>query len=100
VPAPQPAPAQAIQPDLANAFSALLAAEQGQPSPEAAFAFGLAPRLGDDDIEQIVQRVIARLTDETVRQTVLDTAERLVREEIERIKRQARTGGSSPQTGR
>jgi hypothetical protein len=44
--------------------------------------------------------VIARLTDETVRQTVLDTAERLVREEIERIKRQARTGGSSPQTGR
>jgi CheY-like chemotaxis protein len=100
VPAPQPAPAQAIQPDLANAFSALLAAEQGQPSPEAAFAFGLAPRLGDDDIEQIVQRVIARLTDDTVRRTVLDTAERLVREEIERIKRQARTGGSSPQTGR
>jgi CheY-like chemotaxis protein len=99
-PAPQPAPAPPVQPDLANAFSALLAAEQGQPAPEAAFAFGPAPRLGEDDIEQIVQRVIARLTDDTVRRTVLDTAERLVREEIERIKRQARTGGSSPQTGR
>jgi len=99
-PAPQPAPAAAVQPDLAGAFSALLAAEQGQPSPEAALVFGPAPRLGEDDIEQIVQRVIARLTDDTVRRTVLDTAERLVREEIERIKRQARTGGSSPQAGR
>jgi len=99
-PAPQPAPVTAVQPDLANAFSALLAAEQGQPSAEAALAFGPTPRLGEDDIEQIVQRVIARLTDDTVRRTVLDTAERLVREEIERIKRQARTGGSSPQTGR
>jgi hypothetical protein len=100
VPAPPPAPTAAVQPDLANAFSALLAAEQGQPAPEAALAFGPAPRLGEDDLEQIVQRVIVRLTDDTVRRTVLDTAERLVREEIERIKRQARTGGSSPPTGR
>ncbi len=44
--------------------------------------------------------MIARLTDDSVRQTVLDTAERLVREEIDRIKRQARTGSSGPQTGR
>jgi CheY-like chemotaxis protein len=95
-------PAPAPQPDLANAFAALLAAEQGQPVPELAFAFAPAPapRLGDDEIEEIVQRVIARLTDETVRQTVIDTAERLVREEIDRIKRQARTGSSGPQTGR
>jgi CheY-like chemotaxis protein len=91
----------ARQPHLANAFAALLAAEQGEPVAEP--AFGLmppTPRLGEDEIEQIVERVIARLTDETVRRTVIDTAERLVREEIERIKRHARTSGSGPQTGR
>ena len=91
-------PAQ--QPHLANAFAALLAAEQGQPVAEPAFGVLPAPRLGEDEIEEIVQRVIARLTDETVRRTVLDTAERLVREEIERIKRHARASGSGPQTGR
>jgi hypothetical protein len=90
----------APQPHLANAFAALLAAEQGQPVAEPAFGVLPAPRLGEDEIEQIVQRVIARLTDETVRRTVLDTAERLVREEIERIKRHARASGSGPQTGR
>ena len=93
-------PGRRVSPHLANAFAALLAAEQGQPAPELAFAFAPAPRLSEDDIEQIVQRVIARLTDDTVRRTVLDTAERLVREEIDRIKRQARAGGSGPQAGR
>ena len=92
--------APAHQPHLANAFAALLAAEEGQPVAEPAFGLLPAPRLGEDEIEQIVQRVIARLTDETVRRTVIDTAERLVREEIERIKRHARTSGSGPQTGR
>jgi len=92
--------APARQPHLASAFAALLAAEEGQPVAEPAFGLLPAPRLGEDEIEQIVQRVIARLTDETVRRTVIDTAERLVREEIERIKRHARTSGSGPQTGR
>ena len=92
--------APARQPHLANAFAALLAAEEGQPVAEPAFGLLPAPRLGEDEIEQIVQRVIDRLTDETVRRTVIDTAERLVREEIERIKRHARTSGSGPQTGR
>jgi CheY-like chemotaxis protein len=99
-PHPVPAPVPAVQRDLAEAFSALLAAEQGQPAPDVALAFTSAPRLGEDDIEQIVQRVITRLTDDAVRRTVLDTAERLVREEIDRIKRQARAGGSGPQAGR
>jgi CheY-like chemotaxis protein len=90
----------ARQPHLANAFAALLAAEQGQPLADPAFGLAPPPRLGEDEIEQIVQRVIARLTDETVRRTVIDTAERLVREEIERIKRHARASGSGPQTGR
>ena len=92
--------APARQPHLASAFAALLAAEEGQPVAEPAFGLLPAPRLGEDEIEQIVQRVIARLTDDTVRRTVIDTAERLVREEIERIKRHARTSGSGPQTGR
>ena len=92
--------APARQPHLANAFAALLAAEEGQPVAEPAFGLLPATRLGEDEIEQIVQRVIDRLTDDTVRRTVIDTAERLVREEIERIKRHARTSGSGPQTGR
>jgi hypothetical protein len=48
-----------------------------------------SPVLTDDVIDEIVRRVIARMGDETMRRAVLDAAERLVREEIERIKRQA-----------
>jgi len=39
----------------------------------------------DELIETVTARVVARLTDQT-RPTILDAAERLVREEIERIK--------------
>ena len=39
----------------------------------------------DEMIEAIAQRVLARLSDQS-RPTILDVAERLVREEIERIK--------------
>ena len=74
----------ARQPHLANAFAALLAAEEGDTS--AAFpAFG-APVVSEAMIEDIVGRVIARLGDSVVRQTVTEVAERLVRQEIERIK--------------
>ena len=72
-------------PALHAAFAALLAAEQGEPvdaqlpPPE--------PSLTDDQIEQIAARVIARMGDDRMRTLVLDVAERLVREEIERIKR-------------
>ena len=88
------------QTHLANAFAALLAAEQGEVVPQPDFAFAPAPQLTDDVIEDIVRRVIARMTDDAVRRTVLETAERLVREEIDRIKREARSGGSGPHTGR
>ena len=76
----------ARQPHLANAFAALLAAEEGHPLPQTAV---LPPpqRLSDEAIEDIVQRVIARMSDDTVRRTIIETAERLVREEIDRIKR-------------
>jgi CheY-like chemotaxis protein len=78
----------ARQPHLANAFAALLAAEEGHPLPHGAAVLAAPPqRLSDEVIEDIVHRVIARMSDDTVRRTIIETAERLVREEIDRIKR-------------
>jgi CheY-like chemotaxis protein len=49
-----------------------------------------APAIGDDVIEEIVSRVLRRMSDNVVRDTVAsivsETAERLVQEEINRIK--------------
>jgi hypothetical protein len=110
-PAPPPAPvappmaASEVQsrpgalPPLADAFAAILAAEQHEPmpgwpapalpTPQAASANGGAS-LGEDAIEEITRRVLDRLSDrigrETVAALVSDIAERLVREEIEHIK--------------
>jgi len=70
-------------PSLAEAFAALLSAEQGRRvSPS---TVGAAP-VSDDAMEEIVRRVLARMTDQVVRDSVIDVAERLVREEIDRIK--------------
>jgi CheY-like chemotaxis protein len=80
VPAGQPEP----QGHLADAFAALLAAEEGHRAPYSPPAV-----LSEETIEEIVRRVIARLSDESMRRVVVDTAERLVREEIDRIKRAA-----------
>ena len=66
---------------LANAFTALLAAEQSAAPTAAA-----VPAISEASIEDAVRRVLVRMTDELVRRIVLDTAERLIREEIERIK--------------
>jgi len=94
VPEPKPEPAPVVfappppppqpPPSLASAFSALLAAEQTQPQlrPSAAGS----PALSDAAVEEMVKRVVTRMTDEVVRKVVLETAERLIREEIERIK--------------
>lgn len=81
---PPPAPPPQPPPSLASAFSALLAAEQTQPQlrPSAAGS----PALSDAAVEEMVKRVVTRMTDEVVRKVVLETAERLIREEIERIK--------------
>jgi CheY-like chemotaxis protein len=78
-PAPAPAPAKV---SLANAFSALLAAEQSRP----AAAVVAAPEIPVEAIEEAVRRILDRMTGETVRQVVLEAAERLIREEIEKIK--------------
>jgi len=92
-------------PALADAFAALLAAEQREPRPQvapqwpsssmppasltAAFSGG-GSALGEDVIEEITRRVLDRLSDRVVRETtanlVSQVAERLVREEIDRIK--------------
>jgi hypothetical protein len=69
---------------LAEAFAALLSAEQsGSIAPSTIGASAVS----DDTMDEIVRRVIARMGDQAVRDTVVDVAERLVREEIERIKR-------------
>jgi hypothetical protein len=61
-----------------------LAAEQGRSIARASVRPEDIP---DATVEDIVRRVIDRVTMPSVQETVLDVAERLVREEIERIKR-------------
>jgi CheY-like chemotaxis protein len=96
-PGPQPAddrrdpPAGPAAHALAELFRALLAAEQGdagalrrfQPAPA-------APAVTDDLVDEVTRRVLARLSPQAARDVVADVvadvAERLVREEIERIK--------------
>ena len=81
-------PARVERPSLVEAFAALLSAEQRvglSPSAAPAVAQAGAPMITADLIEAVAARVVARLTDQS-RHTILDAAERLVREEIERIK--------------
>ena len=108
VPSPPPAPVApaaapaALPASLVDAFAALLAAEQkivlapsaapsatltAAASPAAPAVAGPAP-ITDEMIDDITGRVLARLSAEA-RPSILDVAERLVREEIERIKRNA-----------
>jgi CheY-like chemotaxis protein len=82
----------APRPSLAEAFTALLAAEHSG-NGTAVLPPALAPAKPipvDDIVEQVTRRVIEQMTDSVVRETVSNivsvTAERLVREEIERIK--------------
>jgi hypothetical protein len=76
---------------LDQAFAALLAAEQGQAPPSSArrvepMSRDVPETLPDAVIDAVVTKVIARMGDEQMRAAVLDAAERLVREEIDRIK--------------
>lgn len=99
-PVAKPAPSIAPEvgdgplPSLADAFAAILAAEQRESGagvdvvwPAASPA---APAITDAFVDEIVGRVLARLSDHLVHDAVANTvspiAERLVREEIERIK--------------
>ena len=89
LPPPSPPLSRQPMPALADAFAALLTAEQWGSSPADALA-ATAPAVTDDLVERVAARVLERLSDQVVRETVTDLvsalAERLVREEIERIK--------------
>jgi CheY-like chemotaxis protein len=89
------APAQHSDlPPLADAFAALLAAEQSGPLTSIAPAWPVsvkpAAAVTDEMIESVTRRVLERLSDTVVRETIADivskVAEQLVRQEIERIK--------------
>ncbi len=82
------------QSPVAQAFSALLAAERGDltalPLPGIWPAQGLTAQAVDEIVDRVTREVIERLTDRTVREAVTDAvsriAERLIREEIDRVK--------------
>ena len=97
--APQPArPAQAApaapgggMSAIADAFSALLAAEQGEPdAAPVRLPVAGSPQVTDELVDQIARRVVERLgslgVDDVVADAVSRVAERLVREEIGRIR--------------
>ena len=84
----QPGAAPSREVTLADAFASLLAAEQGRAQPLSSPAVSAAH--DESLVEQITNRVIERMTSGAVQQTVVSVAERLVREEIERIKSHAR----------
>jgi CheY-like chemotaxis protein len=81
-----PAPSTSVPSPLVEAFEALLAAEQGRPLDSTA-----AQTLASSEtlIDHITRQVIARVADTRMRDVVLEVAERLVREEIDRIKSRA-----------
>ncbi len=87
-------PPQRSLPGLADAFAAILAAEQAESSPVAPTVWpstsGAGAAVPGDLVEQVSRRVLEQLSDRVGRDAVAATvsaiAERLVREEIERIK--------------
>ena len=85
----QSAAAVAELPTLGDAFAALLAAEQNDPTP-AAWPPPAPAAITDDLVERVTQLVLERLTDHAIRETVGDivsrVAEQLVRDEIAKIK--------------
>lgn len=90
IPLPNPPPL----PALADAFAALLAAEQHEAASPAMGSWPAAApapaAVSDELVDAVVRRVLDRLSDTVVRDAVAEiaskVAERLVREEIERIK--------------
>jgi CheY-like chemotaxis protein len=84
-------------PAMADAFALMLAEEQGESVPEPAGppvpSYGGPLELNDDIIDRLAQRVADRLMHgllgDTVTRTVTDVSERLVREEIARIRASA-----------
>jgi hypothetical protein len=80
-------------PALGDAFAAIPTAEQADPGASSAWLSPApaAPAVTDELIDRVSRRVIEQLTDRVVREAVADAvsgiAERLVRDEIDRIKK-------------
>lgn len=95
-------PATAARSFIADAFHALLEAEQGRPRsmdvrpaaapPVSPPARPAGPEISDDLIERVTQRVIERLVPHAAREMVAaivtEVAERIVREEMARVRAQ------------
>ena len=77
-------------PALADAFAALLVAEQAEPLPPSVPAWPASGPPSEVIADLVARRVLEQLSDKVVRETVTsivsEIAERLVREEIEKIK--------------
>jgi CheY-like chemotaxis protein len=93
VPAAAPGPAKPALPPLADAFAAILAAEQTSRDSAAAqwpATVSVGATITEDLIDQVSRRVLERLSDRIVRETVAGivagVAERVVRDEIEKLK--------------
>jgi hypothetical protein len=76
---------------ILDAFHALLAMEQGEPVPSATSHTAAAPAvISDELVDEVTRRVVQQLAPhaarDLVKQVVADVAERLIREEIARIK--------------
>jgi CheY-like chemotaxis protein len=85
---PVPAPVSGF-PKLADAFAALLAAEQASP-PAAAAPIWPSPAsepVSQEVVENATRRILQEMSQNAVRDIVTEVAERLVREEIERIRK-------------
>jgi CheY-like chemotaxis protein len=93
--APPPAAAETSGSAIADAFSALLAVEQGEPgaAPVRLMLNPAPPAVNEQLIEEITRRVVERLAPQALREVVADVvsdvSERLVRDEIQRIRNQA-----------
>ena len=77
---------------IAEVFRALFAAEQGDRDALRRFQGTAQPMVTDELVNEVTRRVLERLAPDTARQLVADivseVAEKLVREEIERIRKQ------------
>ena len=99
--APESARSETGEPDLwlADAFAMLLAEEQGEAP---ATLYGGSYGLSEADLDRIAARVVDRLSrgalGDTVTRIVTDVSERLVREEIERIRQSAAGPASDPRS--
>jgi len=92
-PTPSSSPAavdKPAMPALADAFATLLAAEEPGAAPANTAAWVRPPIVTDELVERVAERVLERLSEravhETTAQVVAPIVERLVREELDRIK--------------